>query len=177
MTKITFKDLPDTSTPLNASNLNTLQDNVEAAIPTIDNSVSTSSTNGVENQAITNYADSKISNTAGTSQTIGYSQEYQNVFNGYFNDYVKLVPVSYGSSVTLNGYGATEIQIPTPVPTITGYKCLGCVGGSGDGAVGLVVQPSAYNSNYGYNRWVFNAMNYQVTYSDVTFLLLYVRDL
>ena len=68
MTKITFKDLPDTSTPLNANNLNTLQDNVENAItlvegdiPTIDNSVSTSSTNGVENQAITNYVDSSVS--------------------------------------------------------------------------------------------------------------------
>jgi len=61
MTKITFKDLPDTSTPLNANNLNTLQDNVEAAIPTLDNAVSTSSTNGVENQAITNYVDESIS--------------------------------------------------------------------------------------------------------------------
>ena len=70
MTKITFKDLPDTSTPLNASNLNTLQDNVENAIsaavstvegeiPTVDNSTSTSSTNPVENQAITNYVDTK----------------------------------------------------------------------------------------------------------------------
>ena len=64
MTKITFKDLPDTSTPLNANNLNTLQDNVENAIsvvagdiPTIDSSVSTSSTNPIENQAITNYVD------------------------------------------------------------------------------------------------------------------------
>ena len=61
MTKITFKDLPDTSTPLNANNLNTLQDNVEAAIPTLDNSASTSSTNGVENQAITNYVNDSIS--------------------------------------------------------------------------------------------------------------------
>lgn len=85
MTKITFKDLPDTSTPLNASNLNTLQDNVENAIntvagdiPTIDSLVSTSSTNPVENQAITNYVNSKISNTQGTSQSIGYSQEYIN---------------------------------------------------------------------------------------------------
>lgn len=59
MTKITFKDLPDTSTPLNASNLNTMQDNIEDAIPTLDNAVSTSSTNGVENQAITNYVNNR----------------------------------------------------------------------------------------------------------------------
>lgn len=32
MTKIEFKNLPDTTTPLSASNLNTLQDNVEDAI-------------------------------------------------------------------------------------------------------------------------------------------------
>lgn len=64
MTKIEFKNLPDTSTPLNASNLNTLQDNVEDAINNItielDDTVSTSSTNGVENQAITNYVDTEI---------------------------------------------------------------------------------------------------------------------
>lgn len=68
MTKIPFEDLPSTNTPLNANNLNTLQDNVEDAIdvvagdiPTIDSSVSTSSTNPVENQAITNYVDSSVS--------------------------------------------------------------------------------------------------------------------
>ena len=34
MTKINFQDLPSTTTPLNASNLNTLQSNVESAIET-----------------------------------------------------------------------------------------------------------------------------------------------
>lgn len=48
------------------------------SIPVVDNSVSTSSTNAIENQAITNYVDGKISNTSGTSQTTGYSQEYIN---------------------------------------------------------------------------------------------------
>lgn len=67
MTKITFEDLPSTNTPLNANNLNTLQDNVEDAINNItielDDTVSTSSTNGVENQAITNYVNNEISDT------------------------------------------------------------------------------------------------------------------
>lgn len=54
MQKITFENLPSTNTPLNASNLNTLQDNVEIAI------------------------NATISNTYGTSQTEGYSQEYIN---------------------------------------------------------------------------------------------------
>lgn len=35
MQKITFEDLPSTNTPLNANNLNTLQDNVEDAINNI----------------------------------------------------------------------------------------------------------------------------------------------
>lgn len=54
MQKITFENLPSTDTPINASNLNTLQDNVEDAI------------------------DSLMSNTYGTSQTEGYCQEYIN---------------------------------------------------------------------------------------------------
>ena len=36
MEKIEFKDLPDTTTPLSASNLNILQDNIENAINTND---------------------------------------------------------------------------------------------------------------------------------------------
>ena len=116
MTKIEFKNLPDTSTPLSASNLNTLQDNVEnaidavsAVVPTLDSSVSTSSTNGVENQAITNYvdgeisdtkdyADAKISNIAGTSQTVGYSQNY-------INNYVPLKLVQ-------EVHGQTNVSLP-----------------------------------------------------------------
>ena len=37
MQKIEFKDLPDTSTPLTASNLNTLQNNIENAIDLASN--------------------------------------------------------------------------------------------------------------------------------------------
>lgn len=36
MNKIEFKDLPDTTTPLSASNLNTMQDNIEEAINASD---------------------------------------------------------------------------------------------------------------------------------------------
>lgn len=51
MQKINFKNLPDTSTPLSAENLNLLQDNIESAIedvedtiPTIENSLDSDST-------------------------------------------------------------------------------------------------------------------------------------
>lgn len=64
MTKIEFKNLPDTSTPLSAENLNTMQDNIENAIDNVsidlDTEASTTSTNGIENQAITNYVDNQI---------------------------------------------------------------------------------------------------------------------
>jgi hypothetical protein len=38
MTKITFEDLPSTNSPINANNLNTLQDNVETEITAVGNS-------------------------------------------------------------------------------------------------------------------------------------------
>lgn len=84
MQKIEFKNLPDTTTPLSAENLNQLQDNVEDAIPTLDSTVSTSSTNGVENQAITNYVDGiaatipEVKTTQTTSDTATYSCTYIN---------------------------------------------------------------------------------------------------
>ena len=62
MVKITFEN---NVTKANADTFNTMQDNIESAINdatiTLDNAVSTSSTNGVENQAITNYVDGEIS--------------------------------------------------------------------------------------------------------------------
>jgi hypothetical protein len=44
MQKINFKNLPDTSTPLNASTLNQMQDNIENAIPEVVDSLSGDST-------------------------------------------------------------------------------------------------------------------------------------
>lgn len=74
MTKIEFKNLPDTSTPLSAENLNTMQDNIEDAIDNVsidlDDEVSTTSTNGVENQAITNYVNG-LNTYSTTEQRVG----------------------------------------------------------------------------------------------------------
>lgn len=41
MQKINFKNLPDTSTPLNATNLNQMQDNIETAINTVAGDIPT----------------------------------------------------------------------------------------------------------------------------------------
>ena len=73
MVKIDFKDLPDTTTPVDADNLNQLQENVEDAIDNVsidlDSQVSTTSTNGVENQAITNYVNNLIPDVYSTTET------------------------------------------------------------------------------------------------------------
>lgn len=133
MVKITFKDLPDTTTPLNASNLNTMQDNIEDAIDnieiTLDDAVSTSSTNGVENQAITNYVDGKISNSSGISQTEGYSQEYINSIiptatSDLTNDSFKFR--LYSSSATVPANGEISINLGSPNAP-SGYEYLGCI--------------------------------------------------
>lgn len=114
MTKITFKDLPDTTTPLSASNLNTMQDNIEDAIDnieiTLDSAVSTSSTNGVENQAITNYVDGiaatipEVETTQTLSATNTYSCNYINSIiesgsnaNGSYVKYADGTMICYGS--------------------------------------------------------------------------------
>lgn len=44
MEKIEFKDLPDTTTPLTATNFNTLQDNVEAEFESLNPQYTTSTT-------------------------------------------------------------------------------------------------------------------------------------
>lgn len=70
MQKINFQDLPSTSTPLNASTLNQMQDNIESAIedvesviPTIENSLdSDSTTNGASVHA------TKLLNTYSTNE-------------------------------------------------------------------------------------------------------------
>lgn len=129
MTKIEFKNLPDTTTPLSADNLNTLQDNVEAAItlvegeiPTIDSATSTSSTNGIENQAITNYVDSEIQNTKDYTDSkvldiysanevrigtwINGKPLYRKVITGTLTDGDRMVDLSsLNISILTNSYG------------------------------------------------------------------------
>lgn len=74
MVKINFQN---NITKANADTFNTMQDNIEDAINNVsidlDNEVSTSSTNGVENQAITNYV-----NDINTAMT-----NYVNELNDY----------------------------------------------------------------------------------------------
>lgn len=88
MVKINFEN---NVTKANADTFNTMQDNIENAINNVsidlDNAVSTSSTNGVENQAITNYVDGKILDAYSTSSTSTYSCDYINNHSGSVDTY------------------------------------------------------------------------------------------
>ena len=83
MVKIQFEN---NVTKANADTFNTMQDNIEDAINNVsidlDDEVSTSSTNGVENQAITNYVNNKILDSYSTSNTSTYSCNYINNNSG-----------------------------------------------------------------------------------------------
>lgn len=117
MQKIEFKNLPDTTTPLSAENLNLLQDNVEDAIPTLDSTVSTSSTNGVENQAITNYVNSaipEVKTTQTTSDTATYSCTYINNNAGGLPSWTSLGTQTGTTAIALpNSFNELMVEVDT----------------------------------------------------------------
>ena len=87
MQKINFKNLPDTSTPLNASTLNQMQDNIENAIedvedtiPTIENSLDSDSTvNGASVHAV----NEKIDEITTPSYCVATITNSQSISSGY----------------------------------------------------------------------------------------------
>lgn len=87
------------------------------------------------------------------------------------NDIVKLVSVKYGQSLTIPAHGSVNLYVTAP--TIPGYTFLGCVGGTGEGLTGLLV-----SATVGYlNTWLYNARDNAGTWSNVEFVLLYVRSI
>lgn len=137
MTKIEFKNLPDTSTPLSAENLNTMQDNIEDAIDNVsidlDDEVSTTSTNGIENQAITNYVDGEIQDTkdyvdseVATKQDIlttthgtgNIDISTTNVEKNDFIKYGKIVDIELVLTVTNQISNWSDIKVASGYPEI-----------------------------------------------------------
>lgn len=123
MTKITFEDLPSTNTPLSASNLNTLQDNVESAI------------NGT------------ISNSYGTSQTIGYSQNYVN----------DLTNITTGSSTIDISTTAVELNKYAKYGKVVALKLTLTITNqvSANATTQIAHDLPTPNSIYGNNGWEF----------------------
>lgn len=104
MVKIQFKNLPDTTTPVNADNLNAIQTNTENAINEVDGNIdlatkTTLSTTSGKNQEITGCAG------ASGKINIESGETYQAQYNGYnlFNYY------SYPATETKNGITITNL--------------------------------------------------------------------
>ena len=92
MTKITFEDLPNTNTPINASNLNAVQDNVETAINSGDSDVISTLQTWIRNNT----------GLGGTTLPQIYQQNIDNVTGTKF---AYLSECTYGNSQALsNGY-------------------------------------------------------------------------
>ena len=77
MQKINFQNLPNTTTPINATNLNAIQTNAETAINGVASDLSTLSTN------LTNYVNG--TNTMGNIKTTGLTTNGYTTLNGDVN--------------------------------------------------------------------------------------------
>lgn len=83
---------------------------------------------------------------------------------------VKLVRYTDNVSRTIaayTGYNTGYTDGSGKFPTYDGYTLLGCIGGHGNGQVGLLVAG---------NGWLFNSQNASKTYSSVTWYLLYIKN-
>ena len=70
-------------------------------------------------------------------------------------------------SRTINAGAAIECssgETPTVFPNYQGLTFVGCVGGQGNGEVGLLVSG---------NKWIYNTTSKQRTYTGVTWYLVY----
>lgn len=107
--------------------------NIQLEFANLDSAVSTSSTNPVQNQAITNYVDTEVGNVAGDIPTTSSDLP---------NDSFKFRLYSSSATVPANG----EISINLGVPNApSGYEYLGCI---------------PYQSGYG-DQWVISYGLYQ----------------
>ena len=106
MQKINFQDLPNTTTPVNATNLNLLQTNVENAIP-------------------------EVKNTKNSSTTNTYGCEYIN--KALEPDFIIKQAEGY-RLVWTTGYNEETYEITSAIPTApTGYTLVGCIEAHFDG--------------------------------------------
>lgn len=123
--------------------------------------------NGACTQVDTNTGD--ISTNTGNISTLISAV---NGLKGNVEDIVKLVSVD-SAGFTLNANSSAELSIT--IPNQPGYKCLGCIGGVGNGNTGLLVSASTWYGDI--NRWVFNTSDQQKSYASASFILLYVKDI
>ena len=114
MQKIEFKNLPDTSTPLSAENLNLLQDNVENDLGLLTNLTTTDKTNLVSaiNEVNSNPSSGSITGSitiyAGSTAPAGYLLcDGQAISRTTYSDLFDIIGTTYGT-----GDGSTTFNIP-----------------------------------------------------------------
>ena len=122
MQKINFEDKPSTNSPINADNLNLLQDNVEDAIDEVSDDIIY--VEYTQNYSITTGAGTHSRVTFQTSVPAGYNWVgYEIVSNGYVNSVINWIMSSTASNCLVAWYNLSDETYDNLNMTIRGiYK-------------------------------------------------------
>ena len=107
MQKINFENKPSTNSPINADNLNLLQDNVEDAIDEVSDDIIY--VEYTQNYSITTGAGTHSRVTFQTSVPAGYNWVgYEIVSNGYVNSVINWIMSSTASNCLVAWYNLSD---------------------------------------------------------------------
>ena len=124
MQKINFENKPSTNSPINADNLNLLQDNVEDAIDEVSDDIIY--VEYTQNYSITTGTGTHSRVTFQTSVPTGYEWVgYEIVSNGYVNSVINWIMSSTASNCLVAWYNLSDETYDNLTMTIRGiYKKL-----------------------------------------------------
>ncbi len=122
MQKINFENKPSTNSPINADNLNLLQDNVEDAIDEVSDDIIY--VEYAQNYSITTGTGTRSRVTFQTSVPTGYEWVgYEIVSNGYVNSVINWIMSSTASNCLVAWYNLSDETYDNLTMTIRGiYK-------------------------------------------------------
>ena len=122
MQKINFENKPSTNSPINADNLNLLQDNVEDAIDEVSDDIIY--VEYTQNYSITTGTGTRSRITFQTSVPTGYEWVgYEIVSNGYVNSVINWIMSSTASNCLVAWYNLSDETYDNLTMTIRGiYK-------------------------------------------------------
>ena len=122
MQKINFENKPSTNSPINGTNLNLLQDNVEDAIDEVSDDIIY--VEYTQNYSITTGAGTRSRVTFQTSVPTGYEWVgYEIVSNGYVNSVINWIMSSTASNCLVAWYNLSDETYDDLTMTIRGiYK-------------------------------------------------------
>ena len=122
MQKINFENKPSTNSPINADNLNLLQDNVEDAIDEVSDDIIY--VEYTQNYSITTGTGTRSRITFQTSVPTGYEWVgYEIVSNGYVNSVINWIMSSTASNCLVAWYNRSDETYDNLTMTIRGiYK-------------------------------------------------------